>query len=202
MDSIVGEPERKRYNPVWVVVHCLTWMRYLVPCTEQVDGKKPRDLNIKEVFWLHTLPESIVLHSSPQFTSELGKYICDRFGIERRLSTAFHPQRDGQTEGSNTGFEQLLRSFVNDQLNDWVKWLPMAEFTADNHESETLQCSMFYGNSGFHRRMRFGQHPIHNSSDVWEVNVQETAKRMTQLFDELRAETKRTKAIHFGHAIQ
>src|ERR1700687_3040631 len=96
--------------------------------------------------------------------------------------------------------EQYLRAFVNYQQNDWVKWLPIAEFAANNHVSETTSCSPFYGNYGFHPRMTFGQHPIQNSSDIREVKAQQVAQRMKQLFDELQAEMKRAQAIHSEQA--
>jgi transposase InsO family protein len=140
---------------------------------------------------LHGLPETIVLDRGPQFASEFWTHICERLGIEERLSTAFHPQTDGQTERVNAVMELYLWNFVNYQQNDWVHWLPMAEFAANNHTSETTRHSPFYSNYGFHPRMTFGQHPLQDPKDIREVNAQQMAQQMEQLFSELKAEMKR-----------
>jgi hypothetical protein len=76
----------------------------------------------------------------------------------------------------------------------------MAEFTANNHNSETTGHSPFCGNYGFHPRMTFGQHPLKDSKDIREVNAQQTAQQMEQLFSELKAEMKRSQAIHSEQA--
>jgi hypothetical protein len=126
--------------------------------------------------------------------------MCERLGIERRSSTAFHPQTDGQTERVNAVIEQYLWNFVNYQQNDWVHWLPMVEFTAHNHTSKTTGHSPFYCNYGFHPRMTSGQHLLQDPKDIREVSAQQTAQQMEQLFNELKAEMKRSQAIHSEQA--
>jgi transposase InsO family protein len=73
-------------------------IRHLVPGTDKVDGKKLEEIYIKEMFRLHELPETIFSDRGPPFTSEFWKHVCERLGIEQKLSTAFYPQTDGQTE--------------------------------------------------------------------------------------------------------
>ena len=68
----------------------------------------------------------------------------------RRLSTAFHPYTDGQTERFNVVMEQYLRSYVNYLQDDWNSWLPLAEFAANNHLSEATQLSPFFALHGYH----------------------------------------------------
>jgi hypothetical protein len=92
--------------------------------------------------------------------------------------------------------EQSLWNFVNYQQDDWVHWLPIAEFTANNHTLDTTGHSPFYGNYGFHPQLTFGQHPLQDPKDMREVNAQQTAQQMEQLFSELKAEMKRSQAIH------
>jgi transposase InsO family protein len=121
MDFVVGLPESERFNAVLVVVDYLTKMRHLIPCTDKVDGKKQGEMYVKAVFRLLGLSKTIVSDRWPQFASEFWKHVCERLGIERRLSTAFHPQTDGQTETVNAVMEQYFRNFVNYQQNDWVQ---------------------------------------------------------------------------------
>jgi hypothetical protein len=60
---------------------------------------------------------------------------------------------DGQTERVNSGIEQYLRAFMNFHQNDWVQWLPLAEFAANNVISETTGVSPFFANYGFNPRL-------------------------------------------------
>lgn len=58
--------------------------------------------------------------------------------MKRRLSTAFHPQTDGQTERQNQTLEHYLRCYVNFEQDDWARWLPLAQFTYnDSKHSST-----------------------------------------------------------------
>jgi hypothetical protein len=150
MDFVVRLPESEGFNAIWGVVERLTKMRHLVPCTDTVDGKRLGEMYVKEVFRLHGLPETIVSDRGPQLASDIWRDVCERLGIERTLSIAFHQQTDGQTVRVNAVMEQYLRNFVNYQQDDWVHWLPMAEFAANNHTSDTIGHYPFYSNYGFH----------------------------------------------------
>jgi hypothetical protein len=66
------------------------------------------------------------------------------------LSTAFHAQTNSQTERINAVMEQYLWNVVDYQQGDWVWWLPLPEFAANNHSSELTNCSELFGNYGFH----------------------------------------------------
>ena len=85
-----------------------------------------------------------------EFTKELNRML----GIETRLSTAFHPQMDGQTEQMNQELEQYLRFFVDHQQKDWPECLAGAEFTVNNKVHTATKVSPFMANYG--REMRMG----------------------------------------------
>ena len=70
--------------------------------------------------------------------------------IKRRLSTAFHPQTDGQTERQNQTLEHYLRVYCYEQQNDWAELLPVAEFAYMQSKHKTLGCSPFYAIYGYH----------------------------------------------------
>ena len=75
------------------------------------------------VWKLHGLPESVVSDRGPQFVAELTKELNQMLGIRTKLSTAFHPQTDGQMECMNQELEQYLRFFVEHRQKDWPEWL-------------------------------------------------------------------------------
>ena len=113
MDFVTGLPWSQGCDSIWVVCDRLTKQRHLVPCRSDVDAKDLADLFIRWVFRLHGLPGTITSDRGPQFASHFWSQLCSRLGIARRLSTAFHPQTDGQTERFNAVMEQYLRSYVN-----------------------------------------------------------------------------------------
>ena len=124
-----------------------------------IKKKKKRDtitaeelcrLYLANVWKHHGLPRTIVSDRGSLFTSDFWKRLCQHLGIESRLSTAYHPQTDGQTERTNAVMEQYLRAYVNYQQDNWVDFLPMAEFAANNHVSDTTKTTPFQANSGFH----------------------------------------------------
>jgi transposase InsO family protein len=109
----------------------------------------------REVVRLHGLPKTIISYRGPQYAAVFWKRLCERLGIDQRLSTAFHPQIDGQTERMNATMEQYLRIFTSHQQDDWVQWLPLAEFAANNGTSETTNCSTFFAVTGMDPWMTF-----------------------------------------------
>ena len=109
-----------------------------------------------------------------QFVSDMWKCFCQILGIKRKLSTAYHPKTDGQSENTNQIMEQYLRTFVNYYQNNWDELLCMAEFASRCVESTATGMSPFFANRGFepdlsfsydyglvpnnaHQRKKFGQ---------------------------------------------
>ena len=101
----------------------------------------------------HGLPSFIISDRGRTFVSYFWDQLTTRLGIKADLSTAYHPETDGQTEILNSIFEQYLKAYVNFPQNDWASWLPSAEFVINNHVSEITQCTLFSINSGQHFKM-------------------------------------------------
>src|SRR3979411_583979 len=87
--------------------------------------------------------------------SRFWKHLCFCLKIEPRLSTAFHPQTDGQTERMNAVMEQHLRAYVNYLQDNWTDYLFLAEFAGNNQVSDTTTLSPFFANLGYHPRCDF-----------------------------------------------
>jgi len=104
----------------------------------------------REVRKYHGLPTDIVSDGDSRFTSEVWKEFLRLSGIRPRMSTAFHPQTDGQTERLNQTIEAYLRAFVAKGQDDWVSLLPMAKCAYNNSVTTGNGMSLFYANYGFH----------------------------------------------------
>jgi transposase InsO family protein len=119
MDFVVELPECEGFDAVWVVVDRLSKMRHLIPCHTTMDAVELAKLFLQEVVRLHGLPKMIVSDQGPQFGSTFWGQICNQLGIDQWMSTAFHPQTNGQTEQMNARMERYLRVFVNHQQDDF-----------------------------------------------------------------------------------
>jgi len=76
------------------------------------------DTFLKEGWKLHGVPSEIVSDMDAKFSGELWESLCKALGIKRRMSTAYHPQTDGQTKRRNQVLEGYLRNFVNYDQDD------------------------------------------------------------------------------------
>jgi len=149
MDFITELPLSEGCDQLWVVIDRFTKMAHFIPLRE----KTAADLAIifaREIWRHHGLPTDIVSDRDSRFTSEVWQEFLRLLGIRPRMSTAFHPQTDGQTEWLNQTIEAYLRAFANKEQNNWKRLLPMAEFAYNNSATTGNGMSPFYANYGFH----------------------------------------------------
>jgi len=85
-----------------------------------------------------------------KFSGEFWESLCKMLGVKRRMSMAYHPQTDGQTERTNQVQEVYLRIFVNYDQNDWYQLLPLAEHAYNNSATNAHKLTPFFANYGFH----------------------------------------------------
>ena len=88
-------------------------MAHFVPTTEKTSAEGVARLFWDNVWKLYGLPESIIIDRGAQFAVGMIKKLNNMLGINTKLSTAYHPQTDGQTERINQDLEQYLRMFIN-----------------------------------------------------------------------------------------
>jgi len=146
MDFITDLPKSERYDTILVVIDRLTKMSHFIPCSKDLDARQFANLFMKEIVRLHGIPHDIITDRGTIFTSDLWKETTGKLGIERRLSTAFHPQTDRQTERTNAILEQYLRAYINYQQDNWCGYLPLAEFAYNNGYQETIENTPFFAN--------------------------------------------------------
>lgn len=154
MDFIVGLPCTKAgYDSIMVVIDRLSKMVHLIPTTSTVTAAEVARLFVQNIVRLHGVPKSIVSDRDHNFTSIFWQTVCQLWGIKQKMSTAFHPQTDGQTERVNRVLEEYLRSYVGPMQDDWDSYLPMAEFAMNDSYHTSTGMSPFYMTYGYHPRM-------------------------------------------------
>ena len=137
MDFITDLPMAKKSTlcknatSILVVVDRLSKEEHIIPC-EKMTAAYLANIFVRDVVRLHGLPKSIVTDRGTQFTSELWKEVCRMLGMKQSLTSAFHPQSDGQSERTNQDVEQHLRRLVNYAQDDWPEWCWILEFARNS----------------------------------------------------------------------
>ena len=155
LDFIVKLPLSKdpltgvEYDSILVITERLTKYGYFVPYLEASDAEALAYTFLRVIIANHGLPEEIISDRDKLFTSKFWKSLMALLGANHKLSTAFHPQTDGQTERLNQTLEQYLRSYVNHQQDNWVQILPIAQFAYNSAMSEATKVSPFFANYGY-----------------------------------------------------
>jgi len=162
MDFITKLPVSGPYDAILVVVDRYSKQSHFIPCTEKVTSHDLINILFKEVFRLHGFPRSITTDRGPVFTSSFTAEIYRVLKISRNLSSAFHPETDGQTERLNSVLEQYVRCFISDSQLEWPRLLPFAEMAYNNAPQSALKTSPFFVNFGFHPNINIIQNATSN----------------------------------------
>ncbi|DBA87893.1 TPA: hypothetical protein ACH3X1_016779 [Trebouxia sp. C0004] len=148
-DYITGLPcTPKGNNAIAVFVDKLTKYVYAVPCTDKFDAVDWANMYVEHVVQHEGLSNVIISDRGPQFNSAFNRALAVRLGITWNLSTARHPQTDGQTERANRIIEDVLRHFVSPDMTDWDRHLFLAQFAMNSAWHETTQQTPFFLNHG------------------------------------------------------
>ena len=154
-DFITKLPLAQGYDAILVVMDRFTKMAHFIPTTEKTSAEGLARLFRDNIWKLHGLPDSVISDRGPQFAAGIMKELNQMLGIDTKLSTAFYPQTDGQTERMNQELEQYLRMFINHRQEQWPEWLGTAEFAYNNKVHTGTKVSSFQANHGQNPRMGF-----------------------------------------------
>ena len=154
-DFITKLPLAQGYDSILVVVDRLTKIAYFIPTMKKTLAEGLARLFRNNVWKLHGLPESIISDRGPQFIAGLIKELNKMLEIKSKLSMAFHPQTDGQTERVNQELEQYLRIFIDHKQEQWPEWLGMVEFAYNNKVHLSAKTLLFKANYRQDPRMGF-----------------------------------------------
>jgi transposase InsO family protein len=177
MDFKSMPPSKEGYDMVFVVVDRLSKQAVSLPCHKTVTAEDMARLYIDAVFRHKGPPESIVSDRGPQFVSHFWKEFCRILGVKLKLSTAYHPQTDGQTEIMNQYMDQRLRPFVNYYQDNWAELLPMMDYAQFTLEHSSIGMSGFELINGCPPRTSFDWDTPAPTSDPERLS-QEKAKAM------------------------
>jgi len=154
-DFITRLPLAQGYDAILVVCNCFSKMAHFIATMEKTLAEGLTKLFQDHVWKLHGLPESIISDRGVQFVAGMMKELNNLLEIQTKLSMAYHPQTDGQTERINQELEQYLRVFIDHKQEQWPDWLGTAEFVYNNKIYIATKILPFKVNYGQDPRMGF-----------------------------------------------
>jgi transposase InsO family protein len=179
-DFTTDLPLSNGFDSILVVVDRFSKEVEFIPCNKTTTALDTARLYLHNVWKNHGLPSSIVSDRGPQFASQVMRDLCKRLGIQPKLSTAFHPQTDGQTERMNRDLQQYLRLFTAEKQDEWVDWLPLAQFSYNTKKQASTQKSPFEVTRSYVPRMGFEQ----------RITKAPAAEKFTSIMQNTSAQTK------------
>jgi len=176
-----------------VVVNRFTKMAHFIGLHENATAKDVADTFLREVWKLHGLPTEIISDMDAKFSGEFWESLCKMLGVKRRMSTAYHPQTDGQTERTNQELEGYLRTFVNYDQDDWYQLLPLAEHAYNNSATNAHKMTPFFANYGFHPQTEWmKEREAHNpGATMYAYWMQDIHRQAKQTLENTRESMKK-----------
>jgi hypothetical protein len=176
MDLITQLPQTKAgHDAIVVWVDKLTKQVHFAATQTSVTAVELAKLFYQEVVRHHGIPSSIVSDRDVRFTSNFWKALWQQTGTKLAMSTAYHPQSDGQTERANRTLEDMLRAYTNYQQDNWDEQLVAAEIAYNNSVQASTGFSPFFLNSGQHPNL-----PIVEAVRDADASTNPTANEMLQ----------------------
>ena len=153
LDFITDLPISDGFDSILVTVdHGLMKGVTFTPCNKTIDALGTADIYISEVYKRFGLPDILISDRGPQFAAKVFQEIRKALKIDHRMSTAYHPQTDGETEHVNQELEIYLQMFCTNEPHKWKSFLPTAEFAHNNRYHDTIKTSPF--------RLMYGTDPV------------------------------------------
>ena len=138
-------------DTIVVIVDQFTKMIRLKATTMNISSEEIAKIYRDKIWKLHGIPKKILSDRRPQFVSKFMEELTKALGTKRQLSTAYHPQTNGQMERINQEIGTFLQHYVNYQQDDWTNWLAAAEFQYNEKKHAATGKTLF--------ELNFGRHP-------------------------------------------
>jgi Integrase zinc binding domain len=144
LDFITKLPVSEGYDTILTITdHDCSKASLFIPCKETIDSEGVAQLFAQHVVPHYGTPRKVISDRDTRFTSNFTTELCRILGIKQNISTAYHPQTDGQSERTNQSLEQYLRLVCANDQKAWARWLPMAQYVKNSWPSSTTKKTPF-----------------------------------------------------------
>ncbi|GKD78741.1 putative reverse transcriptase domain-containing protein [Tanacetum coccineum] len=195
MDFVTKLPKSSQgYDTIWVIVDRLTKSAIFVPMRETDPMEKLARMYLKEVVTRHGIPVSIICDRDPRFASHFWRSLQKALGTNLDMSTAYHPQTDGQSERTIQTLEDMLRACAIDFGKGWVNHLPLVEFSYNNSYHASIKAAPFEALYGRKCRSPVCWAEVGQVQLTGPEIVQETTEKIIQIKQRMQAARDRQKS--------
>ncbi|GJY64735.1 putative reverse transcriptase domain-containing protein [Tanacetum coccineum] len=195
IDFITKLPKTSQgYDIIWVIVDRLTKSAIFTPMRETDPLDKLARLYLKEVVTRHGIPVSIICDRDPRFASNFWRSLQNALGTNLDMSTAYHPQTDGQSERTIQTLEDMLRACAIDFGKGWVNHLPLVEFSYNNSYHASIKAAPFEALYGRKCRSPVCWTEVGEAQILGPELIQETTEKIIQIKQRMQAARDRQKS--------
>ncbi|GJX37363.1 putative reverse transcriptase domain-containing protein [Tanacetum coccineum] len=195
MDFIVGLLRTPSgYDLIWVIVDRLTKSAHFLPVKTTDSMEKLTQLYLKEIVCRHGVPISIISDRDSKFASRFWRSLQGALGTQLDMSTAYHPQTDGQSERTIQTLEDMLRACVIDFGGSWDRHLPLVEFSYNNSYHASIKAAPFEALYGRKCRSPVCWSEVGDSQLTGPEMIRETTEKIVQIKNRLLTARSRQKS--------
>nr|GFB83473.1 putative reverse transcriptase domain-containing protein [Tanacetum cinerariifolium] len=188
MDFITQFPRTGNgHDPIWVIVDMLSKSAHFLPIREDFKMDRLTRLYLNEIIARHGVPISIIFDRDGRFTSRFWQSMQEVLGTQLDMSTAYHPQTDGQSEHTIQTLEDMHMACVMDFRGSWDVHLLLVEFSYKNSYHSSVRCASFEALYGRKCRSQILWAEVGEGQLIRPELVQETTKKISQIKDRLKA---------------
>ncbi|GKB90458.1 putative reverse transcriptase domain-containing protein [Tanacetum coccineum] len=195
MDFVTKLPKSSQaYDTIWVIVDRLTKSAIFTPMRETDPMDKLTRMYLKEVVTRHGIPLSIICDRDPRFASNFWRSLQNALGTSLDMSTAYHPQTDGQSERTIQTIEDMLRACAIDFRKGWVNHLPLVEFSYNNSYHASIKAVPFEALYGRMCRSPVCWTEVGEAQILGPELIQETTEKIVQIKERMQSDRDRQKS--------
>ncbi|GJY48943.1 putative reverse transcriptase domain-containing protein [Tanacetum coccineum] len=195
MDFVSGLPRTPSgYDTIWVIVDRLTKSAHFLPMKKTDSMEKLTRLYLKEIVCRHGVPVSIISDRDSHFTSRFWRSLQEALGTNLDMSTAYHPQTDGQSERTIQTLEDMLRACVIDFGSSWDRHLPLVEFSYNNSYHASIKAAPYEALYGRKCRSPVCWSEVGDSQLTGPELIRDTTKKIVQIKNHLLTVRSRQKS--------
>ncbi|GJS30122.1 putative reverse transcriptase domain-containing protein [Tanacetum coccineum] len=182
------------FDTIWVIVDRLTKSAHFLPIRENDPLDKLARLYLNRIVARHGIPASIICDRDGRFTSNFWRSFQKALGTDISMSTAYHPETDGQSERTIQTLEDMLRACVIDFGKGWVKHLPLAEFSYNNSYHASIKAAPYEALYGRKCRSPVCWAEVGEAQLTGPELIQETTEKIVLIKQRMQAAQDRQKS--------
>ncbi|GJU84593.1 putative reverse transcriptase domain-containing protein [Tanacetum coccineum] len=195
MDFVTKLPKTSiGHDTIWVIVDRLTKSAHFIPTRATDSMETLTRLYIKEIVSRHGVPISIISDRDSHFTSRFWQSLQNALGTQLDMSTAYHPETDGQSERTIQTLEDMLRACVIDFGKGWDKHLPLIEFSYNNSYHASIKAAPFEALYGQKCRSPVCWAEVGDVQLTGPEIIHETTEKIVQIRQRLQAARDRQRS--------